>query len=75
MTCPNCNGSGVIQTPPWIKIDPDQIYHDQDCDVCGGTGEIEVRPESAEDGPITKWLMRLGLIGAGILTLYFYFQK
>lgn len=69
MTCPNCNGSGVIPTPSWVKIDPDQIYHDQDCDVCDGTGEVEGRPEGDKDGPLTKWLLRLALI-AGIYILF-----
>lgn len=68
--CPTCKGDGVLKTPQYLKINPDEIYHDMMCDTCNGTGIVDDDDNlDRVPGPITKWLLRLALI-AGTYILF-----
>jgi DnaJ-class molecular chaperone len=40
MTCPRCDGAGVVDTSPPGVEDAPWLQTDTDCPRCGGSGEI-----------------------------------
>jgi DnaJ-class molecular chaperone len=45
ITCPECEGDGVVWILDWLTYEGDVWDHEEVCPECNGEGEIEVEDE------------------------------